>query len=58
MKKTVKLNARCNFTDVSRNSEFLFNFQKTILLSLHEDNFLSTQQYGNALELLKRIFNK
>lgn len=52
--KNPKLNAECNFTDVSGNKEFLFNFQRTILLSLHEDNLLSFQQYQSALELLKK----
>ncbi len=58
MRKPTKLNATCNFTDVSENKEFLFNFQKTILLSLHEDNVLTFQQYNNALELLKKKFCK
>lgn len=53
MKNSNKLNAKCNFTDVSYNKEFLYNFQKTILLSLHEDKVLTFQQYQNALELLK-----
>lgn len=54
MRKPIKLNTKCNFTDVSDNKEFLYNFQKTILLSLHEDKVLTFQQYQNALELLKK----
>ena len=58
MKKPIKLNAKCYFTGVSENKEFLFNFQKTILLSLHEDNVLTFREYENALELLKKKFCK
>ncbi len=36
--------------------EFLFNFQKAILLSLHEDGKLTFEQYNYAIELLEKKF--
>lgn len=35
-------------------SEFLFHFQKAMLLSLHEDGKLTFDQYNYAIELLEK----
>lgn len=57
LKEQYKLNAKCNFIDVADNKKFLISFQKTMLLSLHEDGWLTFAQYTNAIRLLEKKYS-
>ncbi len=48
--------AECISQVKTDSKEFLFNFQKAILLSLHENGKLTFEQYNYAIELLEKKF--
>lgn len=48
--------AECISQVKTDSSEFLFHFQKAMLLSLHEDGKLTFEQYNYSIELLGKKF--